>query len=142
MDAMMVGERIREARHSQQLSLAQVAVKAGISTATLSRIETSKQTVELGLFLALAKILNRAPHELLGDDNGETPLADKIASLDGTDRARLWRDVSAARRTERSSKRRSDMVTMAQHVEELIAQVEFLRDELDTVRKRLRKGRG
>ena len=141
MGAMIVGERLREARHAQRLSLAQVAAKASISTATLSRIETNKQTVELGLFLSLAKILNRAPHELLGEQNGDDPLAEKIASLGNTERTRLWRDLSTARTKDRTTKRRSDMINVAQHVEELIAQIEFLRDELDVVRRRLRKGK-
>ena len=142
MGAMIVGERLREARHAQRLSLAQVAAKASISTATLSRIETSKQTVDLGLFLSLAKILNRAPHELLGEESsGDDPLAEKIASLGNTERTRLWRDLSTARLKDRTTKRRSDIVNVAQHVEELIAQIEFLRDELDVVRKRLRKGK-
>lgn len=137
----MVGEKLREARHAQRLSLAQVAGKAGVSTATLSRIETNKQTVELGLFLSLAKILNRPPHELLGEGNGEGPLAGRIASLGTAEKVRLWHDLAAARRSDRNVRRRDDVVNVAHHVEELIAQIEFLRDELDNVRKRLRRGK-
>jgi transcriptional regulator with XRE-family HTH domain len=136
----MVGEKLREARHAQRLSLAQVAEKAQISTATLSRIETNKQTVELGLFLTIAKILNCAPHELLGDQNpAADPLADRIAALPSGDRARLWRDLAAARRVERNPRRRANMVNVAQHVEELIAQIDFLREEVDIIRKRMKR---
>src|SRR5687767_9504368 len=106
----MVGENIRSARQDQHLSLTDVAGRAGISAATLSRIETNKQSLDLGIFLLLARILKRQPHELLGeeDSDADLPLASKIASLGSNERTRLWRDVSAARRTQRGTTRRSD----------------------------------
>jgi transcriptional regulator with XRE-family HTH domain len=139
----MVGENIRSARQDQHLSLTDVAGRAGISAATLSRIETNKQSLDLGIFLLLAKILKRQPHELLDeeDNNGEVPLASKIASLGSPERTRLWRDVTAARRTQRPTKRGDNAVNVAMHVEELIAQIDSIREEIEVVRKRLRSRR-
>jgi transcriptional regulator with XRE-family HTH domain len=83
----MIGERIRELRQSQGHSLADIAGKAKISVATLSRIENDKQSVDLGLFLVLTKVLQVAPHELLeaeheGEEDGVDPLARRIAMLE------------------------------------------------------------
>jgi transcriptional regulator with XRE-family HTH domain len=136
---MMVGDRLREARHSQQLSLADVAGKASISAATLSRIETNKQSVDLALFLALAKILKSVPHELLGDNDEQRgdadPLVRKISALKSADRTRMWRDLAASNKTARKM-HRSDL---GQQVDELIAQFEYLKTEIESVRTRVRK---
>ncbi|MGZ5451226.1 MAG: helix-turn-helix domain-containing protein [Thermoanaerobaculia bacterium] len=136
----MIGERLRELRQAQGLSLADVASKAKVSVATLSRIENDKQSVDLGLFLILAKILQVAAHELLdgedADDSKVDPLARRIAMLETRKRTELWREVTAARRTQRI---RSSSRDVAQRLEELLAQVDFLRGELETVRKRMKK---
>lgn len=152
----MVGERIREARLAQNRSLADVAGKAQISVATLSRIENAKQSVEVGLFLLLARVLSIPAHELLGtqdedehgngnrDGNGDghsrlDPLVRRIAALGAQDRLDLWKELAAERRTRRSRARGSESRQVAQHVEELLAQVDFLREELEGVRKRIKR---
>lgn len=135
---MTIGERIRESRQSQRLSLTDVAGKAEISAATLSRIETGKQGIDLGLFLSLAKILKAVPHDLLGSDGEEEvsdPLAKKIAGLASAERARLWRDLAAARK-ERHRKPRAEV---GAQFEELLAQFEYLRQEIESVRTNLRR---
>jgi transcriptional regulator with XRE-family HTH domain len=139
----MVGENLRAARQDQHLSLSDVAERAGISAATLSRIETSKQSLDLDIFLTLAKILKRPPHELLGDNDGEQhpPLAARIASLGTGERARLWREVNAARRSQRHTRQTETTANLAMQVEELIAQIDFIREEIEVVRKRLRARR-
>lgn len=140
----MIGEKIRELRQAQGRSLADVAGKAKISVATLSRIENDKQSVDLGLFLVLTKVLQVAPHELLTPDgdrdgeNGVDPLARRIAMLETKKRAELWREVAAERRAQRARTRGARM-DAAQQVDEMLAQIDFLREELDTVRKRIRK---
>ena len=137
----MIGERIRAVRQSQQLSLNQVADKADISVATLSRIETNKQALDIGLFLVLARILKTAPQEFLdgeGSADGADPLVGRIASLDSRERTTLWRDLTAARKNNRSS-RRLQMRTLGMQVEELLAQVDFLRGEIESVQKRVKK---
>ena len=137
---MMIGDRIRETRLSQRLSLSQVAAKAAISAATLSRIETNKQNLDLGLFLTLARVLHTSAHELLGEDgNGieaavGDPLVRKIAALEATERTQLWRDLAQSQR-ERGPQRRN----LSQQVEELLAQVEFLHEEILSVQERTKR---
>ena len=140
----MVGSRLRDVRQSQRLSLTVVASKAKISAATLSRIETNKQAVDLGLFLSIAKILKVNPRDLIGEDDGadgDSPLAGQLAALDSTQRTQFWRDLSAARKSLRGPERRADIRQLSQQVEELLAQIDFMRDEIDNVRLRLKKRR-
>lgn len=140
----MVGERIRELRQAQGRSLADVAGKAKVSVATLSRIENDKQSVDLGLFLLLVKVLQVSANEVLSgedgaDDGSVDPLARRIAMLESKKRAELWRDVATERRNQRGRSRSVPMAETLQQVEELLAQVDFLREELDTVRRRMRR---
>lgn len=140
----MIGVRIRELRQTQGWSLADVAGKAKISVATLSRIENDKQSIDLGLFLLLAKVLQIAPSEILndGENNGHQvsdPLARRIAGLGARDRTELWRELAAERRILRAKERGSVTRDMGSKVEELLAQVEFLREELEVVHKRMKK---
>lgn len=136
----MVGEKIREVRQAQGWSLVEVAGEAKISVATLSRIENGKQSVGLGLFLLLAKVLHVSARELLPEeDEGNDkvdPLARRIAMLGTKQRTELWREVAAERRAQRGHNARADA---AQQVEEMLAQIDFLRDELDTICKRIKK---
>jgi transcriptional regulator with XRE-family HTH domain len=138
----MIGEKIRELRQAQGRSLADVAGRAKISVATLSRIENDKQSLDLGLFLVLAKLLHVAPEELLNGNGGDRdeentdPLARRIAALETKKRTELWREVAAERRTLRGRTSHGDTT---QQVEEMLAQIDFLREELDRMRKRIRK---
>src|SRR6266516_4653722 len=96
----MIGERIRQTRQARRLSLNDVAGKARISVATLSRIERDKQGLELGLFLVLCKVLKTSPRDLLvdGDEGGDgniDPLAVRIAGLNHPERLQLWHDLAA-----------------------------------------------
>jgi transcriptional regulator with XRE-family HTH domain len=139
--ASMIGEKIRELRQAQGRSLADVAGKAKISVATLSRVENDKQSVDLGLFLVLAKVLQIPAHELLKDEDDPSegnvdPLARRIAMLETKKRTELWREVAAERRAQRGRNGRADAT---QQVEEMLAQIDFLREELETVRKRMKK---
>lgn len=140
----MIGERIRVLRQAQGRSLADVAGKAKISVATLSRIENDKQSVDLGLFLVLAKLLEIAPQELLaeggsGSDEGNVdPLARRIAMLETKKRTELWRDLATERRGQRA-RTRGPRADAAQQVEEMLAQIDFVREELETMRKRIKK---
>jgi transcriptional regulator with XRE-family HTH domain len=138
---MMIGERLRDARTSRGLSLTDVAGKAAISAATLSRIENSKQGLDFRLFLELAKILAVTPTELLNADDSadeNDPLAGRIASLACVDRAKLWRDLTESRRkTRRSHSSRQD--NLEQRLEELFAQFEFIHEELNAMRNAVRR---
>jgi transcriptional regulator with XRE-family HTH domain len=139
----MIGARLREARLAQSRSLADIAAKAKISVATLSRVENDKQSVDLSLFITLARVLQVPTNELLGGDedggNGTAPLVKRITNLPPRQRQELWRDLAAEARSARSSRRNGHMREIGQQVEELLAQMEFLREELEAVRKRAKK---
>jgi len=126
------------------LSLADVAGEAHVSAATLSRVERDKQAIDVQLFLTLARVLNTTPAELLVEENeGENSdgaLATRIAAMQSRDRTQLWRDLGDERRESRQRKR-ADMHTVAAEVEELLAQMDFLRQEIEAVRARLGKRR-
>jgi transcriptional regulator with XRE-family HTH domain len=141
----MIGENIRSARLAQQRSLADVAKKAKVSIATLSRIENEKQTLELGLFLTLAKVLERTPGDLLGTDGDAEaagavdPMVRKIAAFESSERMQFWKELATAQRNQRLRTRRVQLGQLSQQVEELLAQIDFMREELENVRKRLRR---
>lgn len=140
-ETMIIGDRLREARTSRGLSLTDIATKAHISAATLSRIENGKQGLDVELFLSLAKILVVAPAELLNsadDANGGDPLAGRIASLGAADRAKLWRDLTETRR--RSRRTHSPRQENLEHrLEELFAQFELMHEELNAMRSVVRR---
>lgn len=138
----MVGERLRQARVARQLSLADVAGEANVSAATLSRVERDKQTIDVQLFLTLARILNTAPANLLddADNDKDAHLAARIGALQSRDRTALWKQLCADRREQRLRKS-ADMRQLAQDIEELLAQADFLREEIEAVRARLAKKR-
>ena len=137
---MTIGEKIRDARTSQSFSLTVLSEKLNVSAATLSRIENGKQSLDLGLFLLLAKALHRQPQDLLTETDtvdDEEGLVGRIAGLDARGRTQLWRDLSATRKSARLHARPArDLIA---DVEELLAQVEFLRDEITDMHTRLRK---
>jgi len=136
-----IGERIRQARTARQLSLNDVATRAHISVATLSRIERDKQGLDLGLFLNLSKILKATPHELIGGDDGANLdlLAARIAALSHDERLKLWRDLAAERRSRQRNGGRWHTRTLSDEVDELLAQMEYVRAEMEGVSARVRR---
>ncbi|HWS70539.1 MAG TPA: helix-turn-helix transcriptional regulator, partial [Thermoanaerobaculia bacterium] len=132
-------DRIREVRNARQLSLTDVAVKAGVSVATLSRIENNKQGLDLDLFMLLARILKTDPNDILDDAQrgAAEPIAQKINALRSTERVRFWKELSAASRDRREGK--SHNSDLAGHVDELLAQIDYIRDELLSIRKSVRR---
>ena len=137
MDSV-VGNRIREARTNRDLSLSEVALRANISVATLSRIERDKQGLDLGLFLTLCRILKAMPRDLIGGDGSDKvdPLAIQIAGLNHDERMQLWHDLAEGRRNRRRSVARTRR--LAEEVAELLAQLQFLQAEIESVQKRVR----
>lgn len=141
----MIGERIRLIRQSQNRPLSDIAAKAKISVATLSRIENDKQAVDLELFLVLARVLKVSPNDLLASDgedgdNGD-PLARRIATLEIKDRTELWREIASERRHLRGKKNSAQVQQLTLQVEEMLAQIDFLREELESMRSRMRRKR-
>ncbi len=135
-----VGDRIRLARTARRLSLSEVAAEADISVATLSRIERDKQGLGFALFLVLASILDSSPRDLIGEDPGRAvdPLAVRIAELNHSERVQLWRDLAAERRKDHRG-RRSRTSRLGEEVEELLAQLEFVRAEMESVGAHVRR---
>jgi transcriptional regulator with XRE-family HTH domain len=138
-----IGERIRKVRQAKNLSLQQVAQKTSLSSATLSRIETSKQSLDLEVFLQLATVLEFSPAQLLDEaehDGDGAEGANMIDRLEPRDRLRMWRDLATNTKTKKTSltMRRAQIRAMALDAEELIAQLEFLREQIEYLRKRLR----
>ncbi|HEY2322155.1 MAG TPA: helix-turn-helix transcriptional regulator [Thermoanaerobaculia bacterium] len=138
----MIGERLREAREARGLSLTDVAAKAHVSAATLSRIENNKQGLDFGLFLLVAKVLAVAPGDLIDDDGaeGHDPLVGRIAQLSTSERAQLWRELAETRRTSRNKRQSRNRDSLSQQMEELFAQFDFIREELDAMRASFRRG--
>ena len=139
---IVVGTRIRDARMSRNLSLNAVADRAHISVATLSRIERDKQGLDLGLFLILCKILHFTPQQMLGGEAAEAgdPLADQIVTMQHEERLKLWRDLATNRRSNhRQRTTRTEARKVNEEIEELLAQFEFVRAEIESVQSRMRR---
>jgi transcriptional regulator with XRE-family HTH domain len=136
----MVGENLRKARKAAGMSMQQLAGHVGVSTATLSRIETNKQALDMALFLQLAKFLRCDPSHLLGTEadangNGVDPVIWRIAHMDSGERSQLWRALASVT-AERIDRRRSQH-DLAEEIEELLAQIDYLKSEVLAVRKRI-----
>lgn len=130
-----VGPRIRSARLQRDLSLAHVADRSGISVATLSRIETAKQAIDVDLLVTLAGILGLPPAHLLdGDDGSENleVLADRVGSLRSADRAKLLRTAASRRR------RNADAAAI---IEDMLSTLDIVREELEHVARSTRRSR-
>lgn len=137
---MTIGERLRKARQSKHLSLQQVAHRIDLSSATLSRIETSKQSLDLEVFLTLARTLDLNAAELLDGNGEDRSLATTFASMSTIDRAKVWRDLTLASKTLRVARRysRPQIRAMSVEIEELSAQVDLMRQAIDYLRRRLK----
>lgn len=134
----MVGEKLRSIRHERNLSLQQVAEKAQISAATLSRIENSKQALDVTLMLSLAKILKCRPADLVDDGaSGDDNVAVLISQMDSKSRSAVWQELASSARARRS-KRKDESKHLANEVEELLAQIDFVRAEIESVKRRLK----
>src|SRR5262245_49215282 len=139
MLSTMIGTRLREARLARQLSLNAVAQKADISVATLSRIERDQQRIDVDLLLTIMRILKINAQEVLDEEpaeDGVDPIVAKISALPALERTKLWRGLAATRKS--SDRNSSAGRVLPQQVEEFLAQIDFLRGEIEAVRKKLR----
>lgn len=122
-DKTQLGENLRRLRQDRSLSLRHVAGQAGISIATLSRVETNKQNLDVDLLLTLAEILDVRAADIL--DQGEiaddqSALARGLAKLRPAERTKLFLDSS----------RRRDAKSLETAMDDLLSTIEILRDEL------------
>lgn len=134
----MVGQKLRVARHSRGMSLNDVATRASISAATLSRIENEKQAVDVEMLLTLSSILSIEPADLFERPlaSEADPLAARFAGLDSKSRAKIWNELAAAAR-----QRKGASTTLRQKeidVDEMLAQLDYLRAEIESVKRRIR----
>lgn len=74
-----------------------------------------------------------------GEGDRDEPLARKVASLASSERAKLWRELVAARKQNPAVTRRRRADQVASQLDELLAQIAFLRSELEDLRKRVRR---
>lgn len=135
----MYGSRLRDARLSQRLSLQEVAEQAGISTATLSRIETAKQALDVDTMIQLARILRVRPADLVDDSDPRSTreeLVQRLRALDPKTRSEMWQELAAVRRSEKEKRRHADLLSI--EIEELLSQIDFLRAEVEAVKRRIR----
>jgi transcriptional regulator with XRE-family HTH domain len=122
-DQWQIGENLRRARGEQNLPLVAVAEKAGISVATLSRVETGKQSLDVGLLITLAGILAVPVAELVGEQNdaGDAKtMTRRLSALPVSERARIFLDAS----------KRQDARGAFGMVEDLLSTLDVLREEL------------
>ena len=132
-----VGAALRIARRARGLSLNQVATAAGVSTATLSRIETENQAVDVARLLEISKILDVSPSQIIGDEghagDAEAALVDALAALPASRRARVISAAAAPRNQKRNH--------LDAQIETLLATVDLIRTELASLQKRVRHRR-
>jgi transcriptional regulator with XRE-family HTH domain len=126
--AQGVGTALRSARTARGMSLNDVASAAGISAATLSRIETEKQGVDVGLLMSIAGILHVAPADILATDDERSHtaerLADALAALPSAERAKVIAAASRRRQSRKASEQ------LQAQLETLLVTVDLIRDEL------------
>jgi transcriptional regulator with XRE-family HTH domain len=130
-DRSSVGPVLRRLRTERELALAAVASQAGISVATLSRIETNKQSIEVGVLLTLAGILGVSAADILRDGEEKDDLgslARRIGTLSPVDRTKLFLDAS---------RRPVNGKQLGAVLDDLLSTVEMLRQELLTVQRSL-----
>ena len=128
-----LGVALRKIRRDHRLSLRRVAEQAEISVATLSRIETNKQSVDVELLLRLADIFGVTAGAILGEGNGEDDdahLARLLRGLGPDERARLLLDSLTARREPKSIHATMDG---------LISTIDLLRAELLVVQRKINR---
>ena len=134
-DPTTVGPTLRRLRMERDVALSAVAEQAGISIATLSRIETNKQSIEVGLLLTLARILGVSAADVLGEDgerNDVESLSRRIAALPADERSKVFLQSSRRRKAK-------DLQPV---LDDLVSTVELLREELLSVRSAVRRRRG
>jgi transcriptional regulator with XRE-family HTH domain len=132
-----IGGALRTARTSRGMSLSDVASVAGISIATLSRIETGKQDVDVTLLQTLSRILHvAATHFFDGDGDGRlsaAALIQELALLSSAERAQV---IAAATKLARRTGSRE---AHESRVENLLFGLDLIEDELRALQRDVKK---
>jgi hypothetical protein len=87
--------------------------------------------------MTLSRILNLNPADLFQEENREAadPVVSRITSLDSKSRTKVWNDLASAARARKSKRTQARQIGM--DVEELLAQIDFLRAEIESVKRRM-----
>lgn len=128
------GEYLREVRQARGMTLADVAGRASISVATLSRIENDRQRLDVDVLRSLADILGVSAADALGGPSDVDEVASitlRLAGLDVQERARVFRDAT----------RRRQGTPLHEVIEELLLMLDMLRDELQHAQRASRRRR-
>ena len=135
---MQIGDRLREARRQRRLSLQQVASSAGISAATLSRIETSKQSLDIQLLLRVAETLGASPADFLsrGAEDRVGELQRALERLAPETRSALWATLAAHADNNGADKAHEPMCN---RLSEVLAQLDLLRAEVESMKREMEK---
>jgi len=129
-----IGQALRSARVARDMSLSDVARLAGVSVATLSRIETGKQSVDVALFVRVAASIGVDPGSLL---NGHgSPIKDCARALASCTPAELMQIFV---RAGKQSRKRDGGESVHAQLDGLIAAVDLMIEEVSELRKRTRK---
>ena len=131
-DSTSVGPTLRRLRTERSAALSAVAEQAGISIATLSRIETNKQSIEVGLLLTLARILGVSAADILasGDEHDDVEvLSRRLAALSPDARTKVFRKSLPRRKPK----------DLQPAIDDLVLTVEMMREELLSVQRAVRR---
>ncbi|HEX9982671.1 MAG TPA: helix-turn-helix transcriptional regulator [Thermoanaerobaculia bacterium] len=134
-----IGANLRAARLQSATSLAGVAADAGISIATLSRIENGKQALDTSLLVVLAAIIGISPASIL--DVPDTPRPSNAEMLVAALRAL---PVKERRRVVRAVERDASppgAASAAALIEEIAEDVAAVTNKLQAAHRQIRKER-
>lgn len=133
-----VGEALRSARIGNHLSLSDVASQAGVSVATLSRIENEKQSIDVTLLVRLSAIVGVAPATVLTPENyghdKPTDLARELASRTPAERAQIL--IRATKHGRRPNRKRE---TVQAQIDSLLAAIDLIVEEINELQKKTRR---
>lgn len=133
-----IGTALRNARTARGMSLNDVATDAGISVATLSRIETDKQNVDVPLLITLAGLLHVTPAALLDGEGAlrvdPATLAHDLASLSSGERGQVIADA-----LEHARGRGHSRQALEARVDSLLVALDLVEDELRALQRGMKK---
>jgi len=113
------------------MSLTDVATNAGVSAATLSRIETDKQGVAVDMLMIIARVLHVSPADMLDEahqePSNEETLVNALAAMTSDERTRIV--MAAAKRRPKRAPREQ----LQSQLEALLTTIDLLRDELNAL---------
>ena len=137
-----IGSALRSARTARGMSLSDIAGDAGISVATLSRIETDKQNVDVPLLLTLARLLHVTPAVLL--DGGITAeaavdlgaLAYVLGALPSEQRAQVF--IEALKQSRKGTRSRE---ALHDRLDSMLAVLDLIENEMRGIQRDVKKRR-